>query len=189
MPSRDRSGAIRLLRWSVPIVMTTAVTAALLAHGGRGNNGEGGGAVAVGLVKAAALADLNHDMNGQALLCGAGCTSEQRLSEQQVIDHLQPSLAVWSTSVRATKQAEEVRAWLSMQTDSTYVPYSAFRWDVAKWVSVSIHSTSASAIFEGKGDYLTNGKWQPDEILQQVQLKLVLEDGSWKLLDQEVIYQ
>ena len=153
-----------------------------------GNDGRDGNINTAATVKDAAVADLNEDMNGQALTCGTTCTSEPPLSERQVIDHVGPSLTVWSTAARATKEAEEVKAWLDMQNDPTYVPYSAFRWDVSKWDDVTVTGTTAAAVFEGKGNYLINGSWQPDETLQQVQLKLVLEQGSWRLSDEEVLY-
>ena len=153
-----------------------------------GNGGHGGGNK-VSVVKTAAVADLNRDMNGMALTCGPSCTSEPPLTEQQLIDHLRPSMAVWASSVRAAKQAEEVNAVLQMQGDQTYVPYSAFRWEVSRWDGVTVQGNAATAVFEGRGDYLTAGKWHQDELLQQVQLKLTLENGGWKLLDQEAVYR
>jgi hypothetical protein len=155
----------------------------------RPDDGGHGGGSTVAAVKAAAVADLNQDVNGMALTCGTSCTSEPPLTEQQLTDHLHPSLAVWASSVRAAKQTEEVNAVLQMQGDPTYVPYSAFRWDVSRWGGVTVRGDTAAAVFEGRGDYLTAGKWHQDDLLQQVQLKLALEDGAWRLLDEEIISQ
>ncbi len=159
----------------------------LPARSDDGGGHAGGGTVAA--VKAAAVGDLNSDMNGMALTCGTGCTSEPALTEQQLTDHLQPSLAVWAGSVRAAKQTEEVNAVLQAQSEPTYVPYSAFRWDVSRWDGVTVQGNTATAVFEGRGDYLIAGKWHQDDLLQQAQLKLSLEDGAWKLVDEAIIYQ
>lgn len=140
-------------------------------------------------VKTATVADLQTDMAGQALTCGTSCTSEPPLTADQVAAHLQPSLSVWASSVRAATQTQEVDARLAAQDDSTYVPYSAFRWDVTKWDGVQVHGDTALAVFEGYQDYLIGGSWQRDDNLVQEQIMLVFEDGSWKLLDQEGVGQ
>ena len=169
------------------LMPSTSVTYSWLPA--RSDDGGPGGVSAVNVVKAAALADLNRDMNDMALTCGTSCSSEPALTKQQLIDHLQPSLAVWASSVRAARQTEEVNALLQTQGDPTYVAYSAFRWDVSRWDGVTVRGNTATAVFEGKGDYLVAGKWHQDDTLQQAQLKLTLEDGAWKLLDQAGIYQ